>query len=86
MHGGLGRSNIVGRPVSSCQVIICPWENRTVSMSLPKTKNLKDICRSAEITVAALGKPEFVTADMVKEGAVVIDVGISRVPDEKQRN
>lgn len=73
----LGRSNIVGRPVSillSQKGIDC-----TVTVAHSRTKNLEEICRSADIIVAAIGIPGFVKADMVKEGAVVIDVGTTRV-------
>ncbi|HNX60445.1 MAG TPA: bifunctional methylenetetrahydrofolate dehydrogenase/methenyltetrahydrofolate cyclohydrolase FolD [Spirochaetota bacterium] len=73
----LGRSNIVGKP----QAILLLQRNATVTICHSKTKNLADVIRSADIIVAAIGKPCFVTADMVKEGAVVIDVGINRVED-----
>ena len=81
----LGRSNIVGRPMSILLSNNSVPGNCTVTLCHSQTKNLKEICKSADIIVAALGKPEFVTADMVKEGAVVIDVGISRVPDESKK-
>jgi methylenetetrahydrofolate dehydrogenase (NADP+) / methenyltetrahydrofolate cyclohydrolase len=81
----LGRSNIVGRPMSILLSNNAVPGNCTVTLCHSQTKNLKEICKSADIIVAALGKPEFVTADMVKEGAVVIDVGISRVPDETKK-
>ena len=77
----IGRSNIVGRPMSILLSSNHPYGNCTVTLCHSHTKNLEDICRSADILVAALGKPEFVKADMVKEGAVVIDVGITRVED-----
>lgn len=70
----LGRSNIVGKPMA----MLLLKENCTVTICHSKTQNLKEICRNADILVAAIGKPKFVTADMVKEGAVVIDVGINR--------
>ena len=70
----LGRSNIVGKPMA----MLLLKENCTVTMCHSKTQNLKDVCKNADILVAAIGKPKFVTADMVKEGAVVIDVGINR--------
>lgn len=60
--------------------------NCTVTTCHSKTKNLKEICLSADIIVAALGRPEFVTGDMVKEGSVVIDVGITRVPDATKKS
>ena len=70
----LGRSNIVGKPMA----LLLLQENCTVTICHSKTQNLKEICRNADILVAAIGRPKFVTADMVKEGAVVIDVGINR--------
>lgn len=70
----LGRSNIVGKPMA----LLLLQENGTVTVCHSKTKNLKQITQSADILVAAIGKPKFVTEDMVKEGAVVIDVGINR--------
>ena len=70
----IGRSNIVGKPMA----MLLLKENCTVTICHSKTSNLKEICASADILVAAIGKPEFVTADMVKDGAVVIDVGINR--------
>ncbi len=78
----IGRSNIVGKPMSILLSRNTYPGNCTVTMAHSRTKNLKELCASAEIIVAALGRPEFVTADMVKEGATVIDVGITRVPDE----
>ncbi|MBW7891973.1 MAG: bifunctional 5,10-methylene-tetrahydrofolate dehydrogenase/5,10-methylene-tetrahydrofolate cyclohydrolase [Chitinophagaceae bacterium] len=77
----IGRSNIVGRPISILLSQNTPTGNCTVTICHSHTRNLKDICLQADIIVAALGKPEFLTADMVKDGAVVIDVGITRVPD-----
>jgi methylenetetrahydrofolate dehydrogenase (NADP+) / methenyltetrahydrofolate cyclohydrolase len=75
----IGRSNIVGRPLS----ILMSHKNinATVTVAHSRTQNLKDVCASADILVAAMGVPGFVTADMVKDGAVVIDVGTTRVPD-----
>jgi methylenetetrahydrofolate dehydrogenase (NADP+)/methenyltetrahydrofolate cyclohydrolase len=71
----LGRSNIVGKPLA----IMLLQKNATVTICHSKTKNLPDITKRADILVAAIGSPEFVKEDMVKEGAVVIDVGINRV-------
>jgi methylenetetrahydrofolate dehydrogenase (NADP+)/methenyltetrahydrofolate cyclohydrolase len=82
----LGRSNIVGRPVSILLNSNNNPGNCTVTVCHSHTKNLADICRSADIIVAALGKPEFITGDMVKEGAIVIDVGITRVEDESRKS
>ena len=71
----IGRSNIVGKPMA----MLLLHKNGTVTVCHSKTKNLKEICSKADILVAAVGKAKFVTADMVKEGAVVIDVGMNRV-------
>ncbi len=71
----IGRSNIVGKPMN----MLLLHKNGTVTICHSKTENLAEICKNADILVAAVGKPSFVTADMVKEGAVVIDVGINRV-------
>ena len=70
----IGRSNIVGKPMN----MLLLHKNGTVTICHSRTKNLKEICSKADILVAAVGRPRFVTADMVKEGAVVIDVGINR--------
>ena len=78
----VGRSNIVGTPLSILLGRNSNPGNCTVTLAHSKTKNLKDICKKADILVAALGKPEFITADMVKEGAVVIDVGTTRISDQ----
>ena len=71
----IGRSNIVGKPMA----MLLLHKNGTVTVCHSRTKNLKEICSKADILVAAVGKAKFVTADMVKEGAVVIDVGMNRV-------
>ena len=76
----LGRSNIVGKPVASLLMQKAPTGNATVTVCHSATKNIKEICREADIIIAALGSPEFVTEDMVKEGAEIIDVGTTRVP------
>ena len=78
----IGRSNIVGRPVSILLSGSGKTGNATVTVCHSKTKNLKEVCLQADIIIAALGKPEFLTGDMVKEGAVIIDVGTTRVTDE----
>ena len=75
----IGRSNIVGKPVA--MLLLC--ENGTVTICHSKTKNLAEITKNADILVAAIGKPCFVTEDMVKPGAIVIDVGINRMEDGK---
>lgn len=77
----VGRSNIVGRPMSILLSNNSTYGNCTVTLCHSRTKNLKEMCLQGDILVAALGKPEFVKADMVKEGAIVIDVGITRVDD-----
>ncbi|RYY66402.1 MAG: bifunctional 5,10-methylene-tetrahydrofolate dehydrogenase/5,10-methylene-tetrahydrofolate cyclohydrolase, partial [Chitinophagaceae bacterium] len=81
----IGRSNIVGRPMSILLSAAGPQGNATVTICHSHTKNLAEICRTADIIIAALGRPGFVTADMVKEGAVVIDVGITRVDDPTRK-
>ena len=82
----IGRSNIVGRPMSILLSQNSNPGNCTVTLCHSKTENLAAICQSADIIVAALGKPKFLTADMVKQGAVVIDVGITRVEDASAKN
>ena len=77
----IGRSNIVGRPMSILLSSNIPNGNCTVTICHSHTPNLKEICLQADILVAALGRPEFVKSDMIKPGAVVIDVGITRVTD-----
>ena len=81
----IGRSNIVGRPMSILLSAATNPGNCTVTICHSGTKNLEEICRSADIIVAALGRPGFVKEDMVKEGAVVIDVGITRVADATKK-
>ena len=75
----LGRSNIVGKPVAT--LMMRKGMDATVTVCHSRTANLKEICRTADIIIAAMGRPGFVTADMVKEGAAIIDVGTTRVPD-----
>ena len=75
----IGRSNIVGKPMA----LLLLRENGTVTICHSKTKNLKEICKRADILIAAVGKPKLITKDYVKEGAVVIDVGIHRMEDKK---
>jgi methylenetetrahydrofolate dehydrogenase (NADP+)/methenyltetrahydrofolate cyclohydrolase len=75
----LGRSRIVGRPVSLILSQKLPNANATVTVCHSRSKDLAEICRSADILIAAIGSPRFVKADMIREGAVVIDVGINRV-------
>ena len=80
----LGRSNIVGTPIAN--LLSRKGFDCTVTICHSKTKNLAEITRQADILIAAIGKPEFVTADMVKEGAVLVDVGIHRIPDETKKS
>ena len=75
----IGRSNIVGKPMA--QLLI--KESCTVTVAHSKTKNLPDVCRNADILVAAVGRPEMIKGDWIKEGATVIDVGINRIPIQK---
>lgn len=82
----LGRSNIVGKPVAMLLMQKAQPGDCTVTVCHSSTKNLKEICRQADIIVAALGRPGFVTEDMVKEGAVVIDVGTTRVEDPSRKS
>ena len=82
----IGRSNIVGRPISILLSSNTYPGNCTVTVCHSRTKNLKEICLQADIIVAALGIPGFLKADMVKEGAIVIDVGITRVADAEKRS
>jgi len=81
----MGRSHIVGSPMSVLMARNAKVANATVTITHSRTKNLKDITQSADILIVAIGKPEFVIADMVKEGAVVIDVGIHRVEDASKK-
>lgn len=82
----VGRSHIVGLPVSILLQRNAYPGNCTVTIAHSRTKNLKELTASADILVAALGRAEFITGDMVKEGAVVIDVGITRIPDETKKS
>src|SRR5690606_4364544 len=82
----VGRSNIVGTPMSVLMSRNSHPGNATVTMVHSRTANMKEICAQADILIVAIGKPEFVTADMVKEGAVVIDVGIHRVEDASKKS
>lgn len=82
----IGRSHIVGTPISILLSRNSYPGNCTVTLCHSATGNLKDICLQADIIVAAVGRPDYVTADMVKPGAVVIDVGITRVPDASKKS
>lgn len=80
----LGRSNIVGKPMAQLMMQKC-YGDATVTVCHSHSKDLKDECRRADIIIAAIGRPDFVTVDMVKPGAVVIDVGTTRVPDATKK-
>lgn len=82
----LGRSNIVGKPVATLMMQKHQPGDATVTVCHSATENIKEICREADIIIAALGKPGFVTADMVKPGAAIIDVGTTRVPDASRKS
>jgi methylenetetrahydrofolate dehydrogenase (NADP+)/methenyltetrahydrofolate cyclohydrolase len=82
----IGRSHIVGLPMSILMQRNAHPGNCTVTITHSKTKDLSDLCRRADIIVAALGRPEFLKGDMVKEGAVVVDVGITRVADAGKKS
>jgi methylenetetrahydrofolate dehydrogenase (NADP+)/methenyltetrahydrofolate cyclohydrolase len=75
----IGRSNIVGKPIS----LLCLQKNATVTMAHSKTKDLKDVCQRADVLITAIGKPNFFNKDYVKEGAIVLDVGINRDENNK---
>ncbi|MFV0395637.1 MAG: bifunctional methylenetetrahydrofolate dehydrogenase/methenyltetrahydrofolate cyclohydrolase FolD [Coprobacillaceae bacterium] len=75
----VGRSNIVGKPVA----LLCLQKNATVTMAHSRTKDLKEVCRKADVLIAAIGKPKFFNEEYVKEGAVVLDVGINRDENNK---
>ncbi|MCF0193417.1 MAG: bifunctional methylenetetrahydrofolate dehydrogenase/methenyltetrahydrofolate cyclohydrolase FolD [Prevotella sp.] len=81
----LGRSNIVGKPMAQL-MIQKQWGDATVTVCHSRSKTLKEECRAADIIIAAIGKPGFVTADMVKDGAVIVDVGTTRVPDATRKS
>ncbi len=80
----VGRSNIVGKPMANLLIQTGPGGDATVTVCHSRTRDLPAVTRTADILIAAIGKPEFVTADMVRPGAVVIDVGINRVDDASQ--
>jgi methylenetetrahydrofolate dehydrogenase (NADP+)/methenyltetrahydrofolate cyclohydrolase len=82
----VGRSNIVGKPVANMLIQKSPTGNATVTICHTRTKNLAEHVRRADIIIAAAGKPKMITADMVKPGAVVIDVGVNRVDDATKKS
>ena len=81
----LGRSNIVGKPMAQL-MMQKQYGDATVTVCHSHSANLKEECREADIIIAAIGRPDFVTSDMVKPGAVVIDVGTTRVPDDTKKS
>jgi methylenetetrahydrofolate dehydrogenase (NADP+)/methenyltetrahydrofolate cyclohydrolase len=82
----LGRSLIVGKPAALLAMQRKPWANATVTVCHSQTANLPAFIRQADVLIAAIGKAEFVTADMVRTGAIVIDVGVNRVPDATKKS
>jgi len=82
----IGRSNIVGTPMSLLLSRNTPSGNATVTLTHSKTKNLAEICRGADLIVAAIGHPMFVKEDMVKQGAIIVDVGIHSIPDASRKS
>ena len=82
----LGRSNIVGKPVACILIHKAKGADATVTICHSRTKNISEITRQADILIAAIGRPKFVTADMVKDGVVVIDVGVNRIPDATKKS
>ncbi len=81
----VGRSNIVGKPVANLLLDKSEGGNATVTVCHSRTKNMAEITKKADILIAAIGKAEFITADMIKDGAVVIDVGVNRVEDSSKK-
>lgn len=81
----VGRSNIVGRPMAAILSQKEPGANATVTVAHSRTQDMAAVCRLADLLIVAIGRPEFVTADMVKDGAVVIDVGVNRVDDDTKK-
>ena len=81
----VGRSNIVGKPIAAILMQKAPMANATVTVAHSRSTNLPEICRRADILIAAIGRPQTITAEMVKEGAVVIDVGVNRVDDSSEK-
>lgn len=81
----IGRSNIVGKPVAALLMQSTPGGNATVTIAHSRTENLNELCRMADVIIVAIGRPQFLKASMVKEGAVVIDVGINKIPDANKK-
>lgn len=82
----LGRSNLVGKPLAALLMQNAEGANATVTVAHSRSSCLEDLCLSADVLIAAMGRPRFVTADMVKEGAIVVDVGINKISDANQKS
>jgi methylenetetrahydrofolate dehydrogenase (NADP+) / methenyltetrahydrofolate cyclohydrolase len=80
----IGRSNIVGKPMAALLVQNHPLGNATVTIAHRYSKEIKELCRMSDIVIAAIGQPRYITQDMIKKGAVVIDVGINKIPDPQK--
>lgn len=82
----LGRSNIVGKPLAALLMQNTPGGNATVTIAHSRSQNLAAICRMSDIIIVAIGQPQFLKADMVREGTVVVDVGINKIPDASRKS
>lgn len=82
----IGRSNLVGKPMAAIFMQNAPGANATVTVAHSRSFNLKKLCLSADVVIAAIGQPKFVTAEMVKEGACVVDVGINKIVDSSKKS
>jgi methylenetetrahydrofolate dehydrogenase (NADP+)/methenyltetrahydrofolate cyclohydrolase len=82
----LGRGNIVGKPMASILIQKSPTANCTVTLCHSATRDIASHCRRADVIIAAMGVPEFLKSDMVRDGAVVIDVGVNRIPDASSKS
>ena len=82
----LGRSNLVGKPIAAILMQNAEGANATVTVAHSRSQNLKNLCLSADVIIAAIGQPKFVTADMVKPGVVIVDVGINKIEDASQKS
>ena len=82
----LGRGNIVGKPMAAILIQKAKTANATVTVCHSRTRNIAEHCRRADIIVAAIGMPQFLKADMVKKGVVIMDVGVNRIPDSTSKS
>lgn len=82
----IGRSNIVGKPLAALLMQNSPSGNATVTVANSRTENLKELCLASDVIIAAMGQPKFLKADMVKDGAVVVDVGINKIADSSKKS